>query len=597
MVCDSTALFRNLPLLLQIKEVRDDVIVVLNMSDEATRLGIELDGGRLAELVGCPVVKLTARKKSSVKSLLSLLDGYVKQKRARCDRVIRYPALVERAAVEVVESFCGAYPHGASPFWVALRLIEGDTELCAEIMSRFDTLVRERVSRALLSAGEHLYNEGLTEADVQDLILRSLMGRAEEICRECVKEQRADSRYGNGRLDRMLTGKYTAYPIMALFVGLCFFITMRLANYPSQWLECLFNYIGSRISLFLTAMNCPSFLMGAICDGMLSTLFTVVAVMLPPMAIFFPLFSLLEEVGYLPRIAYNLDRPFACSGACGKQALTMCMGIGCNAVGVRESRIIDSRRERLLAILTNSFMPCNGRLPILASLGVIVSLLAFGSENGVIVAVFVTFCVLFGVFMTFPVTKLLSLTLLRGERSSFTIELPPYRRPEIIKVVWRSLKGKVVSVLLRAVTVACPMGLLIFLMSYISVSGAPLLFHVAELLGPLGAAIGLDGAILLAFILALPASEIVLPLMVSIYALSGGGADLSLYELLLANGWDAGRAVCTAVFCIFHFPCSTTLITIYKETKSLKYTAVSALMPTLLGALLCAFINLLFKVF
>lgn len=312
----------------------------------------------------------------------------------------------------------------------------------------------------------------------------------------------------------------------------------------------------------------------------------------PAMAIFFPLFTLLEDAGYLPRIAYNLDKPFKRCCACGKQALTMCMGFGCNAAGVIGCRIIDSPRERLLAILTNNFVPCNGRFPTLIA---VLTMFFVGTAGGffdsVLSAVLLTAAIVLGVVMTLLITRLLSKTVLKGMPSSFTLELPPYRKPQIGKVIVRSIFDRTLFVLGRAVCVAAPAGLLIWLMANVTVGDATILNHCADFLDPVGKLMGLDGVILLAFILGLPANEIVVPIIIMTYMAQGSILELSdlaaMRALFVDHGWTWITAISMMLFSLMHWPCSTTLITIKKETGSWKWTGVSFLIPTVCGIVCC----------
>ena len=396
-------------------------------------------------------------------------------------------------------------------------------------------------------------------------------------------------------IDRILTGRVTAFPLMAILLALVLWITVSLANYPSAALAALFDRVTHSVECGLAYIGTAPWLISLLCDGMLDTLASVVSVMLPPMAIFFPLFSILEDSGYLPRIAYNLDRPLACVGACGKQGLTMCMGLGCNAVGVMGCRIIDSPRERLAAILTNSLMPCNGRFPTV----ILLSGIFFGAGVGgllgsAVTALVLTATVLLGVALTLALTRTLTLTLLRGESSFFTMEMPPYRRPDLLRVLTRSLLDRTLSVLWRAVKVAAPAGLVIWLLANLSVGDATVLSHITAFLDPIGRFLGMDGTILAAFILGLPANEIVIPIALMAYAAEGSLAELSIgatRDILLANGWTAMTAVSVIVFSLCHFPCSTTLITIKRETGKLRYAILAAIIPTALGVLLCAALN------
>ncbi len=420
---------------------------------------------------------------------------------------------------------------------------------------------------------------------------------AEELCRSAVTIRKTAP--SENRWDRLLTGKYTAYPIMMLLLALVLWLTVAGANYPSAGLSALFSWLEARLGDLLMAWQAPDWLIGSLIHGAFRVLGWVVAVMLPPMAIFFPLFTLLEDLGYLPRIAYNLDEPFQKCKACGKQALTMCMGFGCNAVGVTGCRIIDSPRERMIAVLTNSFVPCNGRFPMLITLITVFFIGAQGGAWGSVgAALMLTAILLLGILATFGISRLLSATLLKGAASSFTLELPPYRKPQIGKVLIRSVLDRTLFVLGRAAAVAAPAGLILWLFANITIGDGSLLTHTAAFLDPLGHALGMDGVILIAFILGFPANEIVLPIILMAYlsqgTLSETGSLLEIRAVLAANGWTWVTALCTMLFSLFHWPCSTTLLTVKKETGSWGWTAVAAVLPTLVGAAVCFLISLCF---
>lgn len=436
------------------------------------------------------------------------------------------------------------------------------------------------------------------DADDDEHTAVTRINRAEDLCRgvvTCSGEGGYSAK--DRRLDRILTGKAVGYPVMILLLALVFWITIEGANYPSALLSRMFSYLEERFSALLSCCGAPWWLRGALADGAFRVLGWVVSVMLPPMAIFFPLFTLLEDSGYLPRIAYNLDRPFCRCHACGKQALTMCMGFGCNAAGVVGCRIIDSPRERLLAVITNSFVPCNGRFPAIITLLTLFAAVGSGIIRSVFSALMLITVVLIGVGATFLATKLLSITLLRGEPSSFALELPPYRKPEIGRVIVRSLLDRTLFVLGRSAAVAAPAGLVIWALANMKPDGVSLLSTAAAAVDPVGRAIGLDGAILLGFILGIPANEIVLPIIMMIYLASGSfpgiAGDSALRDILISNGWCLRTAVCFVIFSLMHWPCSTTLFTIKKETGSVKCTVLAALIPTLFGFLLCAVVNVL----
>lgn len=394
--------------------------------------------------------------------------------------------------------------------------------------------------------------------------------------------------------DRVLLGKYTAYPALLLFLLAIFWLTVEGANYPSQLLETAFSFLGERLDQCLRFLPDP--IRRMLSEGIFGTTAKVVAVMLPPMLIFFPLFSLLEDFGYLPRAAFLMDRPFACAGTCGKHALTTCMGFGCNAVGVTGCRIIDSPRERLIAVLTNSFVPCNGRFPTLIFL--LGFLAAKGTElSGFVAAVLLTGFIALSVGVTLGASFLLNKTLLRGQSAPFVLELPPYRKPRIRRVVLRSVADRTLRILGRAVTVAAPAGLLIWCLANLRAGQTPLLYWLAGKLDPVGLLLGMNGMLLLAFVLSFPANELVLPMAVLILtAGSSFGADTEatqLRQLLYAHGMTAKTTLCTMIFCLFHWPCSTTVLTVWKETKRLQWTVLSVLLPTATGVLLCALVHFL----
>ncbi|MBE6626594.1 MAG: ferrous iron transporter B [Ruminococcaceae bacterium] len=412
-----------------------------------------------------------------------------------------------------------------------------------------------------------------------------------DIVRECVHTA-GDPTSRDRRIDSILTGKYTAIPVMLLLLAGVFWLTLVGSGYLSGALGGLLDIAQVALRSFL-APRLPTALTSLLCDGLFATVFRVVAVMLPPMAIFFPFFTLLEDLGYLPRVAFNLDRCFKGCGSCGKQSLTMLMGLGCNAAGVTGCRIIDSPRERLIAIITNSFIPCNGRLPlIIAALGCL-GLSKGGSVIGML------FLLILSVAVTLGVSKLLSVTLLRGEPSSFTLELPPYRAPQVGKVIVRSVFDRTLFVLGRAVSAAAPAGILIWLAVNISVGTKSIFAHLTDLLDPVGRLAGMDGVLMLAFILALPAAELMLPLAIT--GISAGGLNLDeisdVPAAFAAAGWSGVTVVCVIIFMMFHFPCATTLMTTKKETGSIRWTLVSAVLPTLIGYLLCVAINLFSRLF
>ena len=590
-VCDATCLERSLGLVLQIRELTARVVVCVNLLDEAARKGIHIDLAALSDSLGVPVVGTVARKKRSLQKLLRAVEEVLAAPDAAPLRV-RYPKAVEEA-VRILEPVAAERAKGALPArWLALRLLEEEGAF-RETLERYlgiappDAAWGQTIDRARAYLHEHD-----TDADrLRDLTASSLVLAAEEHANGCVRTAERHSDFDRA-LDRVLTSKWMGYPVMLALLALIFWLTIAGANVLSDALAAPLFTLEGRLSAWFAALHAPLWLHGLLIEGAYRTLAWVVSVMLPPMAVFFPLFTLLEDAGYLPRVAYNLDRPFGRCAACGKQALTMAMGFGCNAAGVTGCRIIDSPRERLLAILTNNFVPCNGRFPTLLTL-----LTLFFAPKGEGFAAFLTAALLLtavivlGVGLTFAATRLLSRTVLRGEASSFTLELPPYRRPQFGQVLLRSVLDRTVFVLGRAAAVAAPAGALLWCAANFEMGGVSMLSRSAALLDPFGRLLGLDGVILIAFLFGFPANEIVLPIMLMAYTAGGALAPLGgmaeLHGLLLANGWTAVTALCTVLFCLLHWPCSTTLLTVHKETGSLRWTALALLLPTAFGIALC----------
>lgn len=580
LVCDGSCLERNMKLLLQVMETGKPVLLCVNLLDEAESRGIHIDLKALEGQLGLPVIGTVGREKRCRGRLLAALDALFDRPAEGAPYTVEYPAPVERAVAALLLPLAGE-PVGPAPRFAALRLLEGEQSMA------------ERAGPALLAAArQQLEEQGLDEEQLHDILAATLVGAGERICARAVEN--AGSGYGSRdrRIDRIVTSRRWGYPLMIALLALIFFLTISGANVPSQWLARGLFWVEDALAALLLKLGAPAWLRGLLVDGAFRTLAWVTSVMLPPMAIFFPLFTLLEDSGYLPRIAYNLDRPFCRCGSCGRQALTMAMGFGCNAAGVVGCRIIHSPRERLLAILTNSLVPCNGRFPTLIAL-ITMFFMAGGSALGA--ALGLTGLILLAVGLTLLTTKLLSVTLLKGEVSAFVLELPPYRRPELGKVIVRSVMDRTLFVLGRAAAVAAPAGALLWLLANVQLDGAPLLMALAGALEPLGRLLGMDGVILLAFILGFPANEIVLPIAVMIYSMGGSLTELgelsTLGPLLAENGWTAVTALCVMLFSLCHWPCSTTLLTIKKETGSAKWTALSALLPTALGALLCMAVN------
>ncbi len=599
-VCDATCLQRSMDLVLQVSELSPRTIVCVNLMDEAERKGIHIDLTLLSERLGVPVCGAVARKKRSLSQLTDIMDKLDTTEFSPHE--IRYPAPVE-AAVAVVESALRRNLGKKAPTrFLALRLLEGDSELAVKLsQQRGFAKLPQDVSDAAEHGMRLLAAADITRDKLRDIIVSAVSASSDDICRGAVTHNACAHSEADRRADRILTSRAFGYPIMILLLLGVFWLTITGANYPSSLLADVLFALGDRLNELLASWNSPEWLSGVLIDGAYRVLAWVVSVMLPPMAIFFPLFTLLEDSGYLPRIAYNLDKPFKKCSACGKQALTMAMGFGCNAAGVVGCRIIDSRREQLIAMLTNSLVPCNGRFPAMITL---ISLFFVGTIGGffgsALSAVLLTCVILLGIGATFLISRLLSATILKGEPSSFTLELPPYRRPQFGRVIVRSMLDRTLFVLGRAAAVAAPAGVVIWLMANITVDGATLLAHCTGFLDPFARLFGLDGVILMAFILGLPANEIVVPIIIMAYSAGSTITELSpaaMQALFAENGWTFVTAACTIVFSLMHWPCSTTLLTIKKESGGLKWAVLSAVIPTVAGLALCFLLNNLLGLF
>ncbi len=429
------------------------------------------------------------------------------------------------------------------------------------------------------------------DESVRDQIVANIYNEA-EILASAVTSRRGKSIDWDRKIDDIVTSRVLGYPLMLVLLGVIFWVTLSGSNVPSNMLADFFFGLEENLSALVFQTGAPDWLHGLLVLGIYRSLAWVVSVMLPPMAIFFPIFTLLEDLGYLPRVAFNLDRAFKRVGAHGKQALTMSMGFGCNAAGVIAARIIDSPRERLIAILTNNFVPCNGRFPAIIAISMIFLAGGVVSMRGTMLAAgMVVLLVLLGISITLFISWLLSKTLLRGEPSSFTLELPPYRKPQIISVIVRSLIDRTLFVLARAIIVAAPAGALTWIFANVYIGDLSILGHVAGWLDPFGRVIGLDGIIVLAFILGLPANEIVVPIMVMSYLAAGSMLEfdslLAFRQLLLSHNWTMLTALNFMIFSLLHFPCGTTLLTIRKETGSLKWTVLAAVIPTVVAIIVC----------
>lgn len=593
-VCDATCLERNLNLVLQTIEISNNVLVCVNLLDEAKRKNIKIDLSKLSKKLGVPVVGTIARKKNSLNDLMSKLDDLITHPNKNTPLKITYIKPIEDAIATVLPLIEQKVSGRINSRWLSLKLLDHDDSLINELNNFLGENILDdpNILNALSKAKSILDKNGITEVNLKDKIVSCIVLAAEDLCLDVVKYDKNTYNSIDRKLDKIITSKWAGYPLMLFMLAAILWLTIIGANYPSQLLSTALFWVQDRLTEFFHFINAPEWLHGVLILGVYRVLAWVVSVMLPPMAIFFPLFTLLEDAGYLPRVAYNLDRPFKRCCACGKQALTMCMGFGCNAAGIVGCRIIDSPRERLIAMVTNNFVPCNGRFPMLISIITMFFIgVSGGAFNSFLSAILLTSLIVLGIFMTFFTSKLLSKTLLKGVPSSFTLELPPYRKPQIGKVIVRSIFDRTLFVLGRALSVAAPAGLVIWIMANVSIDGISILNHCAGFLDPFARLLGLDGVILIAFILGLPANEIVVPIIIMAYMAQGSLIEFDsltqLKQLLVDNGWTWITAVSTMLFSLMHWPCSTTLITIKKESGSLKWMLLSFLIPTIAGIIIC----------
>lgn len=607
-IVDATCLERNLNLVLQTIEITNKVVVCVNLMDEAKRKGINIDLIKLSLLLGVPVVGTSAAKGQGLTELMDAVYDLTDNKTPINPIKIKYDEVIEEVIEDISKEINEVFNKKSilensddmkiinklNSRWIAIKLLEGDKGLLNSLDDYlgYDISKELNVQAKVLEGKNKFEIYGIDSEIFRDEIVTTLVRKAENISCKVITYENSKYSLKDRKIDKILTSKTLGIPIMILLLGVVFWITITGANYPSGLLSDGLFWIEAKLSEFILGLGAPEWVDGLFIKGMYRTLAWVVAVMLPPMAIFFPLFTLLEDLGYLPRIAFNLDNFFKKSCACGKQALTMCMGFGCNAAGVIGCRIIDSPRERLIAIITNNFVPCNGRFPtLIAIITMFFAGMFIGPLQSIISTLILTGVIILGVVMTLAISKILSKTVLKGVPSSFTLELPPYRKPQVGKVIVRSIFDRTLFVLGRAVAVAAPAGLVLWLMANITVNDMSILTHCANFLNPFASLIGLDGYILMAFILGFPANEIVVPIIIMSYTATGSLIEfeslVQLRELLVANGWTWLTAINVMLFSLMHWPCSTTCLTIKKETQSWKWTGLSFLVPTVTGIVIC----------
>lgn len=533
-VVSATSLERNLLFALQILMHTHKAILCLNMIDETEKNNIFIDTDELSLQLGIPVIPISAKKQKHILELNEMI-------------------------LDVADEKVATYKLNK------LEVIKG--------------------------AGYSYYEQ--TE---------ELSSLAKSIVKYSVKANKSSYSSVDRALDKIFTSKLYGIPIMVLVFAIVFWLTAYGANYPSQLLSWAFDKLNLFFNILMQRINCPLNITSILSDGILTTTAWVVSVMLPPALIFFPLFALLEESGYLPRVAFNLDRFFKKAGINGKVSLTMLMGFGCNACGVMGCRIIHSKKERFIATVTNSFIPCNGRIPTLISLsGIFFTSFATGMKASILTTCIFMSLLILSVTLTLIVSKIITIFYKDDASSGFIMELPTYKKPQIIKVIIRTIKEKVLFVLSRAVLISIPAGAVIWLSVNLKINNIELITHFSNFINPAAVLLGLDGIILTAFILGFPANEIVIPVILMTYLNTSSLTDYSsttqLGEILKANGWTTTTAICCCVFCLFHFPCSTTCCTIKRETSGISTTVFSVLIPLLTGTVICMLINYVARLF
>ena len=610
-VVDASRLERNLSLALQILEITDKAVLCLNLMDEARRHHITIDTRTLSRDLGIPVVATSARTKEGIPDLLFAIEEVVSGKfQTKKQTYIDLPKENAEAIAELQSALSELNPELPNTRWLAMRLIEGDESVQKGVEEGTFSAENnpEKQSRVLRIADE--YHKILGDSYRNDLV-EAIYAQATTLINASVSTDFSARSFRIDRaIDRVVTHKIWGFPIMFLLLAGVLWITIIGANYPSQWLSDLFvGWLYPLLKDGANALHFPWWLSGFLIDGVYLATTWVISVMLPPMAIFFPLFTLLEDFGYLPRVAFNLDKLFRTAGAHGKQALTMSMGFGCNAAGVVATRIINSPREKLIAIITNNFSLCNGRWPtqiLIATL--FIGALVPKQWSGTVAMLAVIGIAVLGIVFSFLTSWLLSKTLLKGESSFFVLELPPYRPPRFFQTLYTSLIDRTLIVLWRAIVFAAPAGAVIWLICNLQIAQQPIALWLIQGLDPIGVFIGLNGVILLAYIVAIPANEIVIPtvLMLTTMVLGqtavGEGAGVLMEAstsqvgvLLHAGGWTLLTAVNLMLFSLLHNPCSTTIYTIYKETQSKKWTLIATLLPVLYGILVCFLVTLFAK--
>lgn len=602
-VVDAGRLQRNLSLVLQIMQITDKVVVCLNLMDEAKKHGVEIELRTLSKDLGVPVIPTSARSREGLPELLLAIH------QVATGALKNHPPKIKGISGETnqyIEKFSEQIrkmaPEIPNISWIAMRLLEDDQDIIRALRNgNLSSKINENnIQELLLLNAEY---QQLSGDGFQSDLAHAIYRQSGKIVKDSVYTDGSNRTFRIDRtIDDIVTSRVWGFPIMLLMLGFVLWMTIVGSNYPSQMLSVLLlDTIHPFLQNGAATLNFPAWLNGFLIDGVYLATAWVIAVMLPPMAIFFPLFTLLEDFGYLPRVAFNLDRIFKKTGAHGKQALTMSMGFGCNAAGVVATRIINSPREKLIAIITNNFSLCNGRWPTQILIATIfIGVLVPARMSQPISTLAVVGIVLLGIAFTFFTSWLLSKTMLKGASSFFTLELPPYRAPKILQTLYTSLIDRTLIVLWRAVIFAAPAGAIIWLISNITIGDQSIALRMIDGLNPFGVILGLNGVIILAYIVAIPANEIVIPTILMLTVLTLGstglgsgagvmfeGSEKEIAHILYAGGWTTLTGINLMLFSLLHNPCSTTIYTIYKETGSAKWTTVASLLPVVYGLIVC----------
>ncbi len=601
-VADATCLARNLNLTLQILEITSSVALCVNLLDETERKGLSIDLQEIERQLGVPVIGISAQKRRDIHRLQEFLSNLFQSPIAPVHTQVSYHKPIEDAISALIPTLNFPCDVGLSKRFLALKLLENDS-IFHYIAESFP--ISQKVKEDILKAAEEqrlfLQKQDVPPIVFQDLLVGALVNRANQIATACIRSKESSPNI-SFPVDRFLTSKIWGIPIMLFFFIGILWLTISGANLPSKLLMAFFFWLKPFLEKFLTILPLPPFCIHLLCDGIYQTTAWVTAVMLPPLIIFFPLFTLLEDLGFLPRLAFNLDRCFKRCGSCGKQALTMCMGLGCNAVGVTGCRIITSKKERLAAMVTNCFIPCNGRFSMLITLsGIFIGCVFCQERQSLVATLFLFFLILIGVLATLLVTSIITKVCSKEPSAPFSLELSPYRKPHIRQILTLSLFDRTWHILTRALRVSAVAGSLIWLMANLNINNISLLNICANFLNPFGTLLGMDGMILLSFFLAIPANEIVLPILLMGYLSSNQMMEISnldtLKELLLSNGWTTLTAINVMLFSVLHFPCATTLWTIKKESQSVLWALLGFVIPTIVAFSICFLVTQIWHLF